>query len=451
MKKLTIKTRIALLYVVSALVLCGVFGGILYASVNRSLYNVIYRTLEVSAFIIGDEVDIDRGFIEFEMDFSIDNGVIYSVYDFSGNAVLCNHKEYWLDALEDGFQGEPYSVTIDEETWWVMGSKAIDDELHIANLRVAVKSGIIGDATEDLFAAFLLIIPFIGVLTAIAGVLLARNAIKPVEEITDTAIEITKGDMSRRIHYEGRPDEIGKLALAFDTMLDELQAAFLREKRFTSDVSHELRTPLAVIIAQAEAILQEEDATQAEARAAMEAVYDKAHHMQSMLSQMLLLARGKEQEQAMERSRLDIREVFADVIEELRPRMEEKSITAALEPGRPCYIQGDLMLLTRMAINLVENAIAHGKTGGHIYVRAGEEEGRVVVEVQDDGPGIAPGDIGHIFERFYRADSSRAGGAGAGLGLSFVEWIVKAHEGSVAVKSEAGQGSLFILRFPAAP
>lgn len=447
MKKLTIKTRIAIWYVISVLILCGVFAGILYLSINRSLYNAIYRTLEVSAFIIGDEVENERGFLEFENDLSLDNGVIYSVYDFDGNPILCNHKEYWLDALE-GYASAPFSIRVDDETWWVLGAPAVDDEVHVADLRVAIKAGIVEDTTEGLYLVFFLLLPLIGLLSIIAAVLLARSALRPVENITRAAVGISKGDMSRRIQYDGRPDEIAKLAQAFDDMLDALQSAFTREKQFTSDASHELRTPLAVILAQAEAVLEEESVPQDEARAAMETIYHRAHYMQDMLSQLLLLARGREQEQAMEKTRLDMAAALEDVVEETLPRLEERQMRVQLNASEPCYIQGDLMLITRMLMNLLDNEAKYAREGGLICASARRQGEEIIVEIADDGPGIAARDVPHVFERFYRADASRTGSSGTGLGLSLVAWIVEAHKGSIHLESEEGKGCRFTLRFP---
>ncbi len=343
MTKLTIRTRITIWYVVSALLLCGVFATILYTSVNRSLYNAIYRMLEVNAFVIGDEVVIDRGFLEFEVDFELDEEVLYSVYalENSSDPILCNHKEFWLDELE-GFYTEPHSVTHDGDVWWLLDAPAIDDGVHIADVRVAVESDLVTDATQNLIPVLLILFPIVVLLSLIAGAFIARNAIKPVENITNTAIEIKNGDMTQRIHYQGRTDEIGKLAQAFDDMLDELAAAFLREQRFTSDASHELRTPLAVIIAQAEAVLQA-DTSPEEAREAMAAVYKKARSMQSMLSQMLMLARAREQQATMEMTRLRVAEIIEDVAEEMRPQALAKDMSIDVDAADDAFLAGDIL------------------------------------------------------------------------------------------------------------
>ncbi len=450
MTKLTIRTRITIWYVVSALLLCGVFATILYTSVNRSLYNAIYRMLEVNAFVIGDEVVIDRGFLEFEVDFELDEEVLYSVYalENSSDPILCNHKEFWLDELE-GFYTEPHSVTHDGDVWWLLDAPAIDDGVHIADVRVAVESDLVTDATQNLIPVLLILFPIVVLLSLIAGAFIARNAIKPVENITNTAIEIKNGDMTQRIHYQGRTDEIGKLAQAFDDMLDELAAAFLREQRFTSDASHELRTPLAVIIAQAEAVLQA-DTSPEEAREAMAAVYKKARSMQSMLSQMLMLARAREQQATMEMTRLRVAEIIEDVAEEMRPQALAKDMSIDVDAADDAFLAGDLLLITRMVINLADNAVKYAGNGKHIWLKARREDGRVLIEVADDGPGISEENAAHMFERFYRVDASRTGNIGAGLGLSLVERIAHMHQGTIRLESAPGKGCRFILRFPEA-
>ena len=232
-------------------------------------------------------------------------------------------------------------------------------------------------------------------------------------------------------------------------MLDRLEAAFEREKQFTSDASHELRTPISVILSQADFALANPGDPQETLRA-LQAIQSQGKKMSALVAQLLELTRADNQTLRLEKEPIDLATLCETVAEELAERADKRgiSIECLLQPE--VMLEGDQTLLTRMMMNLVSNAISYGKEYGHIWIRLIQKDTGIRLSIEDDGIGIAPEHINRIFDRFYRVDSSRSGaqGGNAGLGLAMVRWIVQAHDGTIQVESEPGKGSAFLVIFP---
>jgi signal transduction histidine kinase len=281
----------------------------------------------------------------------------------------------------------------------------------------------------------------------LGGLIIGGRALKPVKEITGVAREIGAGDLSKRLTPPNNKDEVGELARAFNDMADSLEQAFAREKQFTSDVSHELRTPLAVITAHAENAEQADDIDTY--RQANAAVLQKTRQLQRMTSQLLAFAREREQADSMQFEEMDLRRVFAGMADEAAEWAEEKGIAVETEVPEGLLIQADQMLLTRLFLNLLDNAVKYGREGGWVKIKAERDKTghRAVITVSDNGEGISEADLPHIFKRFYRADKARSG-EGTGLGLSFAEMIVRLHCGKITVHSLPGVETRFVVELP---
>ena len=220
-----------------------------------------------------------------------------------------------------------------------------------------------------------------------------------------------------------------------------------REKQFTSDVAHELRTPISVVLMQCEELLQGNHLDE-EGRREVEVIHRKVSSMSDMISQLLLLSRADQGREKLALERLNFSELGEMAVEEFSGIAAEKDIAveAKIQPG--IYGKADQTLMIRLWSNLLQNAIRYGKPGGHIWVSVEKEENQIRMSVKDDGIGIAPGDLPHIWDRFYQADPSR-NSESSGLGLSMAKWIVEAHHGQISAVSELGVGTTFICIFPA--
>lgn len=277
---------------------------------------------------------------------------------------------------------------------------------------------------------------------------LSSRAIRPIQDISATAIKISTGDLSQRIPAADTDSELDQLAGVLNSTFSQLEAVFEQQARFTSDAAHELRTPVSVMLTQTQAVLTR-DRPAAEYREAVEACQRAAQRMRRLIESLLELARLDARQEPMKRRRVDLAQTAGDCIELLRPLAAERRIAIHADlPVTACA--GDADRLAQVITNLVTNAIHYNREEGEVRITARQQNGAATLTVADTGPGIAAEELPHIFERFWRADKARGGATGrTGLGLAIAKSIVDAHGGSIKVESQPGIGTIFIVRIPA--
>jgi len=346
----------------------------------------------------------------------------------------------------------------------------------------------------------------VGVLTLVGlgGAAVVRISLQPLRGIEATAAAIARGDLTRRVPAPDPRDppprtEVGQLGLALNAMLAQIEAAFIarsrseqaalaaelvaqeasqaavasaatartsqsravrseeRMRQFVADASHELRTPLTTIRGFAELYRQGAAAEPVQVQALIRRIEDEAARMGLLVEDLLLLARLDEQRPVL-RTPVDLRVVAGDAVGAARVLAPERHITLDIAGGTGgLAVLGDEPRLRQVVGNLMTNAVRHTPAGTPVSLRLARDGDEVVVEVSDTGPGLAPEQAERVFERFYRADAARTrrgGGeatSGTGLGLAIVAALVAAHDGTVTVRSEPGQGATFVVRLPAAP
>ena len=329
------------------------------------------------------------------------------------------------------------------------------------------------NGVDDTVSQLLVINGAVGV-TALGGVgLLAamavRRSLRPLQDVERTAEAIAAGDLSVRVPAADPRTEVGSLASSFNVMVDRFESAYSaqqrseldarasegRMRRFVADASHELRTPLTSIRGFAELFRQGAARDPEQLALVLRRIEDEAARMGLLVEDLLLLAR-LDQARPLRQEPVDLLTVAADVVHAattVHAGWHEVRLDADTGHGLPVVV-GDEARLHQVVTNLVGNAVAHTPPGTRVDVRVQRCDADVLLEVGDDGPGMAPDVAARVFERFYRADSSRtrtgAATTGSGLGLSIVAAIVAAHGGSVDVDSEHGRGSRFAVRLPAA-
>jgi signal transduction histidine kinase len=312
--------------------------------------------------------------------------------------------------------------------------------------------------------AFVLGLIFVGVLVIAfgGGFWLADRAMRPVQQITRTAQEIGEGDLGRRLRL-GRGDELGRLSDTFDHMLDRLQAAFERQRQFAADASHELRTPLSIIELECNRAL-DRPRPEDELVKSLKVVQGENEGMSRLVDQLLTLARMDSPQPVLHDEEVDLSELAADVTDRLTALAREKGVTLVAGELGEALVRGDRGYLSQMLINLIENAIKYrGSHQPRVQVDTGrarpEARDLAWVRVSDNGPGIPPEHIPHLFDRFYQVDKARTRSyddaetqsSGSGLGLAIVQSIVKAYRGSIDVQSAEGRGTTFQVFLPALP
>lgn len=277
--------------------------------------------------------------------------------------------------------------------------------------------------------------------------LMAGHVLKPLKELSSAIEEISGNDLSNRVEIQGRQDEIGRLARSFNHMMDKVSASFERQKRFSASAAHELKTPLATILVNLEVLELDGKTSPDRMEKVLTIVKANTERMIRLVEDLMRLTSDKDHEMEEE---VELSEVFAITLDELSPLIRKKDLTVSIENTPDISLTGSRVMLYRVMSNLLENAAKYNREHGSISIVTGRDDNGVTVKIEDTGIGIPEEALPHIFEPFYRVDQSRSRAVGgAGLGLPLVKDIVEKHGGEVTVKSAAGEGTTFILRFPA--
>lgn len=307
-------------------------------------------------------------------------------------------------------------------------------------------------ARKRLLLVFGIAIPLALLLSSFGGLVLANQALSPVDRITKAAEQIAAGDLSERVTVHRKMDELGRLASTFNYMISRLQAAFERQKQFTSDASHELRTPLAVMRGELEIALRRER-TPEEYQHTLSSNLEEISRLSRLVEDLLMLARADAGRAELRCEPVNLSALCQNTTEYISPLAEQREQTLTYQlPPQPVTIKADQQRMKQLLLNLLDNAIKYTDHGGTITLSLMTENQQAVLSITDTGRGIPAEDVPHVFERFFRRSAKTAdrSASGSGLGLSIVKWIVDAHGGSIDVQSKVGEGTTFTVRLPLA-
>ncbi len=341
-----------------------------------------------------------------------------------------------------GEDGERYRVRASIET----GAQAM--------LVVATSLGGVDSTLHRLLLIELIVTVLVIGAIAGLGLWVVRLGLRPLAAIGDTAAAIAAGDLSRRVERAEERTEVGRLGLSLNAMLSQIETAFRareqserRLRRFVADASHELRTPLAAIRAYAELFGRGASQRPADLERSMKGISRESERMSLLVDDLLLLAR-LDDGRPLERVPVELDDLVGEAVETAHAVEPERPIALRSEPA---VVMGDRVRLRQIVDNLLANVRAHTPPETPVTVSLERVPGSAVIEVSDDGPGLDEEHLAHVFERFYRADASRArASGGVGLGLSIVAAVAEAHGGSVSARSEAGAGAIFTIALPLA-
>ncbi|HEX6104575.1 MAG TPA: HAMP domain-containing sensor histidine kinase, partial [Gemmatimonadales bacterium] len=323
---------------------------------------------------------------------------------------------------------------------------------EVGGVLVATSTSQVAFGPGALLRSMLLIAPVILIGAVVVGYWLAGTSLRPVQGIMDEVEAISDGrSLHRRLAVPLSGDEMARLALTVNGMLARLEQSFASLHRFTADASHELKTPLMVLRAGVERALVH-PGVPAEILQSLDETLAQINQMSEMVENLLTLARADEGRAPLAVEESDLRELLGDVVETAGMLGESAGITVRSDiPAREVRLAMDRHRIREMLLNLVTNAIKYTPQGGSVALSLAEEDGTAVITVRDSGIGIAPGDLPHIFERFWRADPARSRTGdrpGTGLGLAITKWIAEAHGGTITVQSRPGRGTVFVVRLP---
>ncbi len=457
--QLPIRIRLTLFYLVTLVVILVSFAVFVYARVDRALYAQVDSALELAALQAVAMIDLDEPTLAFE-NIKLPPGVQQRLADVSLS--LFDPQGKLLDSI--GVDGPAHlvqaatgyqSVRGQDGKWRIHGEPVRSSPRQIvAWVQVAQTLEQVDNTLSALQFQFLVGIPLALLLAGVSGLFLAMQAMTPIHRITQTALSIHENDLAQRINYAGPMDEVGKLAATFDQMLSRLQAAFERQLRFTSDAAHELRTPLGALKARIDVILSQTRRPE-EYVAALQDIDHQVDRLTRLTQALLFMARIDQSRYASDQEVIDFDEFIEGIIEQVTPLAAAKSITLQNCTLLPVAFIGHVDTLIRLFLNLLDNAIRYTQVGGEVIICAHANGTTVAITIQDNGPGISHEHLPHLFDRFYRIESSRTRSlheqSGTGLGLAIAYVIARIHGGQLRVASEPGHGATFTVELPATP
>jgi heavy metal sensor kinase len=305
---------------------------------------------------------------------------------------------------------------------------------------------LVGELERIRLAILITAVILIGGIAVLVGSLVARQGLKPLRAVAALASEIEAHDLSRRLGVQST-SELGQLATTFDRMLERLEDAFERQRRFTADASHELRAPLSVMHVAADLALRHEREPAAYRRV-IASILQATQQLEELTDRLLAAARADAGYVCIER--VDLSAVLADTLAQLTPLAESKQVTIAASLQARAFVNADPLGIIRAIIALVDNAIKFSPKGGAVMAAVAEDLDHVRLTVTDEGPGFTEEGLRRATDRFWRNDPARSSRSGSGLGLAICESIVRASGGTLVPQNAAGRGALMLVEFPVA-
>jgi signal transduction histidine kinase len=431
---MSVRTRFAITVATIVAVTAVLFAGLSIVALDRALRSGFEARLHSDAQAIATAVDVHHGRISLDPSDlralgSLHADTPFAVYGADGAQIAGNRLP--PSASRSGLQSASVLVkrgarTFGTVTVWQSGLWIGEFDRDAAIVSIAVG---------------LLLIAF-GI---VASRRVARRVLAQVGEIASLAERIEGHDFSRRLRADGK-DELGRLCASFDRMLDRLQSAFSRERRFVADASHELRAPLAVLRAETELALRRERTTD-EYRAALASIAREAVRLEELIDELLAAARAEVD--ARQQQTLDASELVRHLGERVSPAAATRGMMVRVDAPDAVLAQANSSTLERALLAVVHNAIAYGRNDGTVRIRTSQVDGTVKIEVSDDGPGFSDDALVHATERFWRGDTARPRG-GTGLGLSIARTIVEANRGSLELANAKEGGAVVTIQLAAA-
>jgi heavy metal sensor kinase len=404
---------------------------------------------EYSAMLDTEGIDKVKAEIAWEAFSDGADHIFLRLLSMDGEELLTTDMTVWrgvgsgshaLEKLKEGAQHVLETLDLPEQEFQVRTVYGIIGPDLILQIGESLE-----EDTEFLEIHRKIFVPLMAVMVIIAafvGWLMARRALRGVEEVTETAIEISEGALDKRVPHKVRGEEIERLANTFNYMLDRINVLIKEMREMSDNIAHDLRSPLSRIRGAAEMALTTSASDEHRAFAAN--VIEDCDRLIGIINTMLDIAEAESGAAEIILEEVDIARVTRRACELFQAIAEENSIQIATELPDSCVVYGEPRKLQRMVANLLDNALKYTPPEGTVTVSVSADNGQVAISISDTGVGISEDDLPHIFKRFYRCDISRAQG-GTGLGLSLVQAIVHSHGGSVNATSHPGKGSTFTV------
>jgi heavy metal sensor kinase len=479
----SLRFKLTLWYVLILGVLLVAFSSFLYFTLSKSLYRDVDTKLRSLAELIASESSsplskFGFGNIDQTLEASMNLrpiGKFIQVLDESGRIgpKSDNLKNVQLpislNALKNASTGLitfETSRSVGNTPLRIVTLPVAEKDHTMRIVQVASSLEDVEDALNTLLLILTITVPSVLIMASVGGQFLAHKALKPVDQITQTARMITSQNLNQRIPPPKVKDEISRLVETFNDMITRLDQSFCQIKQFSSDASHELKTPLTILRGEVEVTLRKER-TLPEYQQILRSNLEEIDRMTQIVGDLLLLSRADNGEIQLAPKEINLSEIVQEIVPQAHILAKSKNLRIqTLLPQDQVYIFGDRLRIRELFLNLLENAVKYTEEGGTIkihlarnYAHSSAKDngngldpgmtGLAEITVADTGIGIAKQDQERIFDRFFRVDKARSREqGGSGLGLSICKWIVEAHRGKISVESEPGKGSSFIVLLP---
>jgi heavy metal sensor kinase len=372
------------------------------------------------------------------------------VWSPSGEQIARSGASAALPALAPATTAaEPHyqSIVTNGRRWRTLTATTLVGRRSVV-VRVARSEERLREQLSEVLRVLVLGLPLVIALAGLGGYLLARRALAPIDHLADEARRVTAERLHERVSVPNQHDEIGRLAAVINDAFARLESSFDKLRRFTADASHELRTPLAVIRGIGEAGLVE-TRTPTEYKEAIGSMLEEIDRLTTLVDTLLRLSHGDAGSVRLSRETLDLGPLAGEVAASLSVLAEERRQQIAIQDEGNLPVCADRLVLREAITNVLDNAIKYSPAGASIAVSIRAEGGDAVIDVADQGPGIAAADRERIFDRFFRVDSARSRDAGgSGLGLAIAKWAVEINGGTIHVEAGASGGSVFRISLP---
>jgi len=287
------------------------------------------------------------------------------------------------------------------------------------------------------------------VLASVLGYWLSGRALKPVNRIIESAERIGLQNLSQRLEVPKAVDELHRLTVTLNAMLERIESTVKRIRQFTANASHDLRTPVSLIRTHAELALRR-TRSESEYRESLGRILSVSEETTQLIERLLTLARADAGAAQLHFTEIDLSLVLEKAARQIAVLAHSKGLSFAAEfcPA-PLLVHGDAAAIESLLLTVLDNAVKYTRAGGRVNLRCLANADAALMEVEDTGIGIAAEDIPRVFDRFFRADQSRSAEVkGTGLGLSIAQWIAETHKGRIEVESRLGAGSIFRITLP---
>lgn len=460
-----LRFRIAVSYVVFFTVLLSVLGAV----ARKSLENTFEAQTES---LLDDDWAAMKGYLRLggkendpwfydkndpEEDFIVERlRRVYMLADPAG------HPLQWSEIYSDiGFDSPDYIKSVLKSgkksfqiryepqgtPYMIISGPVLDEKHNVYYVAIGRPTDNNRKTLTEFTRKYFTILPLAIAISSLFGWFLAGRALDPVNRVAETSERITHSNLNMRLQTRGAHDELDRLIESFNRMMERLNLSFEQIRQFSTDVSHELRTPLTVIRGQLEVALFTAT-TVDQYRDAMVNALEDVERLSNIVRALLMLSQAESGQLVLNKTDIDFSQMVRDLTEQYQLVAEAANVRLSTEVSdEHCIIYADRIQMERMLTNLLSNGIKYTPAGGQVDIRLERDGGTVKLIVEDNGVGIAPDHLPHIFDRFYRVPSADPE-KGLGLGLSFVAWIVKAHGGAIDVKSELQRGTRFTVTLP---